>query len=71
MDLQRLSDGGGYRFVLHCQDHLSKYSFLRPLTSKAAKRVVKILLPILIDVKAPIILQVFIKILINFNLIRF
>ena len=63
MDFQSLPDEG-YRFVFHYQDHLSKYSFLRELTSKAAKEVATNLLPLLIDVGAPIGLQLFIKILI-------
>ena len=48
---------GKYKFVMHYQEHLSKYHILRPLTSKRATEVAYHLLQIFIDFGAPQILQ--------------
>ena len=56
VDMQTLPDGN-YKWIMHYQDHLSKYHFLRPLTSKTAKEVAENLLKIFVDFGAPSILQ--------------
>ena len=56
IDFQSLPDQN-YKYVLHYQDHLSKYHILRPLTSKRAAEDAYHLLHIFIDFGAPQILQ--------------
>lgn len=56
VDFQTLPDNN-FKYVLHYQDHLSKYHFLRPLTSKRASEVAYHLLQIFFDFGAPAILQ--------------
>lgn len=56
VDLQTLPDGQ-YKFIMHYQDHLTKYHLLRSLTSKRAKEVAHHLLQIFVDFGAPLILQ--------------
>ncbi|KAL1488341.1 hypothetical protein ABEB36_014818 [Hypothenemus hampei] len=56
IDFQSLPDGD-YKFILHYQEHLTKYSLLRPLTSKRAIDVAKELLKIFSDFGAPHVLQ--------------
>ena len=56
VDFQTLPDGE-YKWIMHFQDHLSKYHFLRPLETKTAKEVADSLLGIFIDFGAPSILQ--------------
>lgn len=55
VDFQTLPDGE-YKWILHFQDHLSKYHFFRPLKTKTAKEVAETLLRIFIDFGAPSIL---------------
>ena len=38
IDMYSLSQGG-YKFIMVCQDHLTKFCVLRPLTSKRASEV--------------------------------
>lgn len=56
VDFQTLADGD-YKWILHYQDHLSKYHLLRPLKRKTASEVAENLLRIFIDFGAPTILQ--------------
>lgn len=56
VDFQTLPDDK-FKYIFHYQDHLSKYHFLRPLTSKTAKEVAHHLLQIFFDFGAPTILQ--------------
>ena len=54
MDFQSNPDGE-YKWVLHYQDHLTKYSFLRALKSKCAAEVALHLFNIFIDFGAPMV----------------
>ena len=54
MDFQSNADGE-YKWVLHYQDHLTKYSFLRALKSKCAAEVAHHLFNIFIDFGAPMV----------------
>ena len=56
VDMQSLPDGN-YKFIMHYQEHLSKYHILRPLRTKRAAEVAFHLLHIFIDFGAPTILQ--------------
>jgi len=56
VDYQSLPDGE-YRFIMHYKEHLTKFSFLRPLTHKKASEVAKELLPIFLTYGAPRVLQ--------------
>lgn len=56
VDYQSMPDGP-YKHIMHYQDHLTKYHFFRPLTSKTAKEVAQNLMPIFIDFGAPEVLQ--------------
>lgn len=56
VDLQTLPDGD-FKWIMHYQDHLSKYHFLRPLTNKTAQQVADNLIRIFTDFGAPSILQ--------------
>jgi hypothetical protein len=47
----------GYKWVLHYQDHFTKFSILRPLKSKTAAEVAYNLLDIFLILGAPMILQ--------------
>ncbi|GFX64876.1 SCAN domain-containing protein 3 [Trichonephila clavipes] len=56
VDLQSTPDRN-YKWLLHYQDHTTKFSFLRPLTSKRATEVALQLLKIFLEVGCPRILQ--------------
>ena len=56
IDFQSLPDGE-YKFILHYQEHLTKFSVLRPLMTKTAKEVAKVLFSIFLDFGAPHVLQ--------------
>ena len=56
VDMQSMRDGN-YRFIMHYQDHLTKFSVLRALTSKQAAEVAFQLLDIFLLFGAPHILQ--------------
>ncbi|GFU68908.1 SCAN domain-containing protein 3 [Trichonephila clavipes] len=56
VDLQSIPDRN-YKWLLHYQDHTTKFSFLRPLTSKRATEVALELLKIFLEVGCPRILQ--------------
>ncbi|XP_071056140.1 KRAB-A domain-containing protein 2-like [Onthophagus taurus] len=56
IDLQSTPDRN-YKWLLHYQDHGTKFSFLRPLTSKRAAEVAIELLKIFLEVGCPKILQ--------------
>lgn len=56
VDLQSTPDRN-YKWLLHYQDHATKFSFLRPLTSKRAAEVAMELLKIFLEVGCPHILQ--------------
>ena len=56
VDMQSLRDGS-FRFIMHYQEHLSKFHFLRPLTSKRAEEVASELLRIFLEFGAPKLLQ--------------
>ncbi|XP_014487986.1 PREDICTED: KRAB-A domain-containing protein 2-like [Dinoponera quadriceps] len=56
VDLQSTLDRN-YKWLLHYQDHATKFSFLRPLTSKRAAEVAMELLKIFLEVGCPHILQ--------------
>ena len=56
VDMQSMRDGD-FKFSLHCQDHLTKFAVLRPLTSKLAAEVGFQLLDIFLLFGAPHILQ--------------
>jgi hypothetical protein len=56
IDLQSTPDER-YKWLLHYQDHLTKFTFLRPLTSKRAAEVAFELLKIFLEVGCPNILQ--------------
>lgn len=56
VDFQSLPDGD-FNYVLHYQDHLTKYHLLRPLIRKTTAEVAKHVLQIFVDFGAPCILQ--------------
>lgn len=56
VDYQSLPDGP-YRFIMHYQDHLTKYHLIRPLCNKTAAAVAQQLMQIFVDFGAPQILQ--------------
>lgn len=56
VDLQSTPDRN-YKWLLHYQDHATKFSFLRPLTPKRAAEVAMELLKIFLEVGCPHILQ--------------
>lgn len=56
IDLQS-TPSHNYKWILNYQDHLTKFCFLRPLTSKKATEVAMALLKIFLEVGAPMILQ--------------
>lgn len=56
IDLQTMPDGQN-KFILHYQDHLTKFDLLRSITSKRAEEVAHHLLQIFVDFGALIILQ--------------
>lgn len=56
IDLQS-TPSNNYKWLLNYQDHLTKFCFLRPLTSKRAVEVAVELLKIFLEVGAPMILQ--------------
>lgn len=56
VDMQSLPDGP-FRYIMHYQDHLSKFHFLRALKTKTAAEVAINLFKIFIDFGAPQILQ--------------
>lgn len=56
IDLQSTPDRE-YKWILHYQDHTTKFSFLRPLTSKRAAEVALELLKFFLDIGCPEILQ--------------
>ncbi|CAC5414153.1 unnamed protein product [Mytilus coruscus] len=56
IDYQSVPDSG-YKWVLHYQDHFTKFSILRPLKSKTAAEVAYNLLDIFLILGAPMILQ--------------
>lgn len=56
IDFQSLPDGS-YRYIMHYKEHLTKFSLLRPLTSKRAAEVAKELFGIFSDFGAPHVLQ--------------
>ena len=56
VDMQSTRDGD-FKFILHYQDHLTKFAVLRPLTSKLAAEVGFQLLDIFLLFGAPHILQ--------------
>lgn len=56
VDLQTMPDGN-FKYIMHYQDHLSKFHLLRSLTSKRASEVARHLLQIFVDFGAPLILQ--------------
>ncbi|GFU54123.1 SCAN domain-containing protein 3 [Trichonephila clavipes] len=56
VDLESTPDGS-YKWLLHYQDHATKFSFLRPLTSKRTTEVALELLKIFLEVGCPSILQ--------------
>ncbi|XP_053407944.1 KRAB-A domain-containing protein 2-like [Mercenaria mercenaria] len=56
VDMQSLKQGE-YKFIMHYQDHLTKFSVLRALTSKRAAEVAFQLLDIFLLISAPNILQ--------------
>jgi hypothetical protein len=56
VDMQSMRDGD-FKFILHYQDHLTKFAVLRPLTSKLAAEVGFQLLDIFLLFGAPHILQ--------------
>ena len=56
VDMQSLPDGE-YKWVLNCQDHLTKFCHLRPLKKKCMKEVAWELYLIFCRCGAPIILQ--------------
>lgn len=56
IDFQSLADGS-YRYIMHYKEHLTKFSLLRPLTSKRAAEVAKELFGIFSDFGAPHVLQ--------------
>ena len=57
VDMQSMRDGDIFKFILHYQDHLTKFAVLRPLTSKLAAEVGFQLLDIFLLFGAPHILQ--------------
>lgn len=56
VDFQSLPDGE-FKWVMHYQDHLTKYHLLRPLRLKTASNVAEKVFDIFIDFGAPCILQ--------------
>lgn len=56
IDMQSSPDGE-YRFIFNCQDHLTKFTHLRPLKTKTAVEVAENLLEIVLVFGAPSILQ--------------
>jgi hypothetical protein len=56
VDFQSLPDGN-FKFVVHYQEHLTKYHLLSPLTTKRAGEVARQLLKIILDFGAPHVLQ--------------
>jgi hypothetical protein len=56
VDMQSMRDGD-FKFILHYQDHLTKFAVLRPLTSKLAAEVGFQLLDIFLLFGAPHILE--------------
>ena len=56
VDFQSLPDGE-YKWILNAQDHLTKFSHLRPLRAKSAKEVAWALYKIFCRCGAPVILQ--------------
>lgn len=56
IDLQSIPDGN-FKFLLHYQDHLTKFSVLRPLVTKSAAEVASELYGIFCDFGCPEILQ--------------
>lgn len=56
VDFQSLPDGK-FKYILHYQEHLTKFHILRPLTSKRAAEVAYHLLQIMIDFGAVHVLQ--------------
>ena len=56
VDMQSMKDGS-FKWILHYQEHLSKFHILRPLTSKTATEVARELLLIFLDFGAPRVLQ--------------
>jgi transposase InsO family protein len=56
VDMQSMKDGS-FAFIMHYQEHLSKYHLLRPLQNKTAAEVARELLFIFLDFGAPRVLQ--------------
>ena len=56
VDFQSLPDGN-YRYIMHYQEHLTKFHLLRALVSKTAKEVSEKLLSIFLEFGAPHVLQ--------------
>jgi len=56
VDFQSLPDGD-FKFILHYKEHLTKFSFIRPLKCKKASEVAKELLNIFLTFGAPHVLQ--------------
>lgn len=56
VDFQSLADGD-FKFILHYKEHLTKFSFFRPLKCKKASEVAKELLHIFLTFGAPHVLQ--------------
>lgn len=56
VDFQSLPDGD-FKFILHYKEHLTKFSFFRPLKCKKASEVAKELLHIFLTFGAPHVLQ--------------
>ena len=54
--MQSMKDGS-FAFILHYQEHLSKFHLLRPLQTKSAVDVARDLLLIFLDFGAPRVLQ--------------
>ena len=53
----QISPDGDYKFIMTVQDHRTKFTWLRPHTSKRAEEVARSLLPIMLCFRAPCILQ--------------
>ena len=56
VDFQSLLDGE-YKWIMNAQDHLTKFSHLRPLRAKSADEVAWVLYKIFCRCGAPLILQ--------------
>ena len=56
VDMQSMKDGA-FAYIMHCQEHLSKFHILRPLVNKTADAVARELLMIFLDFGAPRVLQ--------------